>query len=151
MAGIKFDITGDNQHFINSLTETRNAVRTTTKEIESQGVSIEKYFSNLKSAAMAAAAGFSAKQFINQMMQVRGEFQKLEVAFKNGMVITGKVIGYVQSGLNVIFEGVRLFVPASRIPNKDNDLKSYLGKKIECKIIEFNRAKNRYIGSQMDI
>ena len=81
MAGIKFDITGDNQHFINSLTETRNAVRTTTKEIESQGVSIEKYFSNLKSAAMAAAAGFSAKQFINQMMQVRGEFQKLEVAF----------------------------------------------------------------------
>ena len=67
------------------------------------------------------------------------------------MAVTGKVIGYVESGLNVIFEGVRLFVPASRIPNKDNDLKSYLGKKIECKIIEFNRAKNRYIGSQMDI
>ena len=84
-------------------------------------------------------------------LELQKGIEELEHAFKNGLIITGKVIGYVESGLNVIFEGVRLFVPASRIPNKDNDLKSYLGKKIECKIIEFNRAKNRYIGSQMDI
>ena len=84
-------------------------------------------------------------------LELQKGIEELERAFKNGLAITGKVIGYVESGLNVIFEGVRLFIPASRIPNKDNDLKSYLGKKIECKIIEFNRAKNRYIGSQMDI
>ncbi len=84
-------------------------------------------------------------------LELQNGIKGLEHAFKNGLAIKGKVIGYVQSGLNVIFEGVRLFVPASRMPNKDNDLKSYLGKTIEFKIIEFNRAKNRYIGSQLDI
>ena len=84
-------------------------------------------------------------------LELQKGIKMLEHAFKNGLAIKGKVIGYVQSGLNVIFEGVRLFIPASRMPNKDDDLKSYLGKEVEFKIIEFNRAKNRYIGSQLDI
>ena len=82
MAGIHFDITADNTHFINSLNQTRNALRTTIKDIESQGITTEQYFKNIKQAAGALAAGFSAKAFVNQIVQVRGEFQQLEVAFK---------------------------------------------------------------------
>ena len=82
MAGIHFDITADNTHFINSLNQTRSALRATVKEIESQGITTEQYFKNIKQAAGALAAGFSAKAFINQIVQVRGEFQQLEVAFK---------------------------------------------------------------------
>ena len=82
MAGLHFDITADNTHFINSLNQTRNAVRSTVKEIEQQGLTTEQFFNNIKQTAAAIAAGFSAKSFINQMVQVRGEFQQLEVAFK---------------------------------------------------------------------
>ena len=82
MAGLHFDITADNTHFINSLNQTRNAVRSTVKEIEQQGLTTEQFFNNIKQAATALAAGFSAKAFVNQMVQVRGEFQQLEVAFK---------------------------------------------------------------------
>lgn len=82
MAGLHFDITADNTHFINSLNQTRNAVRATIKDIESQGITTEQYFNNIKQAATALAAGFSTKAFVSQMVNVRGEFQQLEVAFK---------------------------------------------------------------------
>ena len=75
MAGLKFDITADNSHFINSLDQTRNAVRSTVKEIEKQGLTTEQFFNNLQKTASAIAAGFSAKAFVNQIIQIRGEFQ----------------------------------------------------------------------------
>ena len=84
-------------------------------------------------------------------LEAQKGIQELENAYKNGTLITGKVIGYVESGLNVIFEGARLFIPISRISDKSSDLRSYLGKEITFKVIEFSRAKNRYIGSQKDI
>lgn len=82
MPGIKFDIIADNSHFIKSFNETRAAIHSTKKEIESTGLSIDQIFTNLKQAAGALTVGFSAQQFIRQIVQVRGEFQQLEVAFK---------------------------------------------------------------------
>lgn len=82
MAGIKFDMILDDSPFVNSLNRMRNAVRAAVKDIESQGITTEQYFKNIKQAAGALAAGFSAKVFVNQIVQVRGEFQQLEVAFK---------------------------------------------------------------------
>lgn len=47
MAGIAFDITGDNSNFLRKLEEARNGVRNTSRQIEESGLSIEKIFGRL--------------------------------------------------------------------------------------------------------
>lgn len=81
MAGLHFDITGDNSNFLRKLEETRNGVVKTSRKIEESGMSIEQMFDRMAKAAAAFGAGFSAQQFASQVMKVRGEFQQLEVAF----------------------------------------------------------------------
>lgn len=79
---LHFDITGDNSNFLRKLDEARNGVRTTSKQIEESGMSIEQMFGRMTKAAAAFGAGFTAKELINNVVRVRGEFQQLEVAFK---------------------------------------------------------------------
>lgn len=78
---LHFDITGDNSNFLRKLDEARNGVRSTSKQIEESGMSIEQTFGRMAKGAAALGAGFSAQQFVSQVMKVRGEFQQLEVAF----------------------------------------------------------------------
>ena len=82
MAGIHFDITGDNSNFLRRLQEVENGVRDTSKQIEQSGLGIEELFDRMAKAAAAFGAGFTAKELISNIVQVRGEFQQLEVAFK---------------------------------------------------------------------
>jgi tape measure domain-containing protein len=82
MAGLHFDITGDNSNFIRKLHECENGVRNTSKQIEQSGLSIEDLFNRMTKAAAAFGAGFTAKELISNIAQVRGEFQQLEAAFK---------------------------------------------------------------------
>jgi tape measure domain-containing protein len=81
MAGLHFDITGDNSNFLHKLEETRNGVRTTSKQIEESGMSIEQMFGRMTTAAAAFGISLGAKQLISDITRVRGEFQQLEVAF----------------------------------------------------------------------
>lgn len=82
MAGLHFDITGDNSNFIRKLHECENGVRNTSKQIEQSGLGIEDLFNRMTKAATAFGAGFTAKELITNIARVRGEFQQLEVAFK---------------------------------------------------------------------
>lgn len=81
MAGLDFIIRGDNSDFLNKLKEIQNGVRSTAYKIEQSGMTIEDMFSRLTKAAAAFGAGFSATEFVKQIVRVRGEFQQLEVAF----------------------------------------------------------------------
>lgn len=81
MAGLHFDITGDNSNFMRKLQETESGVKSTSKQIEESGMSVEQMFSRMTKAAAAFGAGFSAQQLVSQITKVRGEFQQLEVAF----------------------------------------------------------------------
>ena len=74
-------ITGDNQGFINALNGAREGVRKAAQDIEKSGMSIEQFFDRIKNAAALSLAGFSAKEFIQKVASIRGEFQQLEVAF----------------------------------------------------------------------
>lgn len=47
MAGLHFDITGDNSNFMRKLNETRNGVQATSKQIEDSGMSIEQMFGRM--------------------------------------------------------------------------------------------------------
>lgn len=82
MAGIHFDITGDNSNFLRRLREVENGVKDTSRQIEQSGLGIEELFNRMTKAAAAFGAGFTAKELISNIVQVRGEFQQLEVAFK---------------------------------------------------------------------
>ena len=78
---LKWDMTGDNYHFLKALKESEDGVRHTSQVIEREGGSIETTFKRIQQAAALSVAGFSAQAFIRQAASIRGEFQKLEVAF----------------------------------------------------------------------
>lgn len=79
---IKFAITGDNKGFLTSMEGVRSSVRSTMQDVEKSGMGVEQMFDRLKKAAALSFAGFSAKELISDIMDVRGQFQQLEVAFK---------------------------------------------------------------------
>ncbi len=81
MAGLKFDITGDNGNMLSALQGVQNGVRQTQRVVEQSGQGIEQAFSKVQSAAAAAAGAFSAKELVRNVLEVRGQFQQLEVAF----------------------------------------------------------------------
>src|ERR1700749_1974995 len=86
------------------------------------------------------------------MSKKRARFEKawrrIEAAAESGEPVEGTVIEVVKGGL-IIDLGVRGFLPASlvdirRVPNLDE----YLGKPIECKVIELNRSRNNVVLSR---
>lgn len=81
MAGLKFDITGDNSNMLSALQGVQNGVRQTEKVVEQSGAGIEEMFGKMQSAATAMIGAFSLQQLASKVMSVRGEFQQLEVAF----------------------------------------------------------------------
>ena len=81
MAGLKFDITGDNGNMLSALQGVQNGVRQTQRVVEQSGHSIEQLFGKIQSAAAGIATAFSAKELVSKVLEVRGEFQQLEVAF----------------------------------------------------------------------
>ena len=81
MAGLKFDITGDNGNMLSALEGVQNGVKQTQKVVEQSGSGIEEMFGKMQSAATAVIGAFSAQQFASKVLSIRGEFQQLEVAF----------------------------------------------------------------------
>ena len=81
MAGLHFDITGDNSNFLRKLREVETGVTNTSKEIEKNGLGIEDMFNKMTKAAAAFGAGFTAKELIQNIIQARGEIKQLELAF----------------------------------------------------------------------
>ena len=78
--------------------------------------------------------------------------QKIQEAFENKEVLTGTVEKAVSGGLSVIYDGVKLFVPASLISDTfERDLTKYVGQNIEFVITEFNPMKRRIIGDRKKI
>lgn len=81
MAGIKFDITGDNSNMLSALQGVQNGVRQTARTVEQSGMSIEDVFKRIGSTATFAITGMSLQSLSRQIAQTRGEFQQLEIAF----------------------------------------------------------------------
>lgn len=100
MAGIHFNITGDNSNFLRRLHEVENGVKNTSKQIEQSGLGIEELFNRMTKAAAAFGAGFTAKELISNIVQVRGEFQQLEVAFKTMLGSEDKANSLMQQLVN---------------------------------------------------
>lgn len=69
-------------------------------------------------------------------------------ALENNALLTGKVKEVVKGGVILIYNGVRVFVPASQCSvGKDGDVSVLAGQEVPFKIIEVNQFKKRVIGS----
>ncbi|MDO4960753.1 MAG: 30S ribosomal protein S1 [Eubacteriales bacterium] len=78
--------------------------------------------------------------------------QKIQEAFDNKEVLTGTVERAVNGGLSVVYDGVKLFVPASLVSDTfERDLTKYVGQDIDFIITEFNPQKHRIIGDRKRI
>lgn len=81
MGGLHFYVTADTSNFNRKLQDIERRIREFSSNVEEQGMSIDGMFQRIAKAAAAMGAAFSAKEFVQKAVQVRGEFQKLEVAF----------------------------------------------------------------------
>ncbi len=75
--------------------------------------------------------------------------KKLEEAFNNKTVLKAKVVKVLDGGLSVVYEGARVFIPASLVSDTyEKDLNKYFGQEIEFMITEFNPKRRRVIGDR---
>lgn len=71
---------------------------------------------------------------------------------ENGTVLPVKIEGIVNGGAIAMVEGIRGFIPASRLSlSYIENLEDYLLKEIEVKVIEVNQAENRLVLSAREI
>ena len=82
MPSIKFDTIVETAKVVSGFRDIQNAVHQTAERVEKDGKSIDDVISNIQNSMNIAIGGWSIGKFINQMMQVRGQFQQTEMAFK---------------------------------------------------------------------
>lgn len=86
-----------------------------------------------------------------RLAQDRGN-KRLEEAFNNHEVLTGKVVQVVEGGLSVVVEDTRVFIPASLVSDTfERDLSKYRDGDIEFIITEFNPRRRRIIGDRKQL
>lgn len=82
MPSIKFDTIVETAKVVSGFRDIQNAVHQTAEKVEKDGKSIDDVISNIQKSMNIAIGGWSIGKFVNQMMQVRGQFQQTEMAFK---------------------------------------------------------------------
>ncbi len=82
MPSIKFDTIIETAKVVSGFRDIQNAVHQTAEKVEKDGKSIDDVISNIQNSFNIAIGGWSIGKFVNQMMQVRGQFQQTEMAFK---------------------------------------------------------------------
>lgn len=71
---------------------------------------------------------------------------------KNHTTLSVKIEGIVNGGAIAMVEGIRGFIPASRLSlSYIEDLETYLLKEIEVRVIDVNQAENRLVLSAREI
>lgn len=75
-------------------------------------------------------------------------WDKISEVLESGEIINAKVKEAVKGGYIVLYDAIRIFVPASQsgVP-MNGDVNSIVGKTMPCRIIEVNKQKKRVIGS----
>lgn len=90
MAGVKFDITGSANGFIAATRQAEAAAGKMARRVESEGNVLDSMFKKLASGAATLFTMHTAGRFVSEVANVRGEFQKLEVAFETMLQSKGK-------------------------------------------------------------
>lgn len=122
MEGLHFDITGDNKSLVNSLREAQQAMgntiglieqggRQVNSEMDKMGQGIENTFKRIAQAAAGVFAVSQAKQMVSQIIDVRKEFQSLELSFQT-------LMGSASAGKKM-FQDITQFATSTPMLEKD--------------------------------
>lgn len=100
MPSLKFDAVIETVKVISGFKAIQNAVHKTAATVESEGKSIDDIINKIQNTANIAIGGWSIGKFVNQMMQVRGQFQQTEMAFKTMLQSEEKAKDLMQQLIN---------------------------------------------------
>ena len=79
-------------------------------------------------------------------------WDKVQQYLEDGTVLSLKIGGIVNKGVIVYVDGIRGFIPASRLSlSYIEDLESYLLKDIEVQVIDVDQANNRLVLSAREL
>lgn len=81
MAGVKFDIEGDESGFVGAARRAENAAKDMGKSVTNEGKALDDMFKKIAGGVATMAAGLSATALTKKIFDIRSEFQQLEVAF----------------------------------------------------------------------
>lgn len=101
MPSLKFDAVIETAKVTSGFKDIQNAVHNTAETVKSEGESIEEVINKIKNAANIAIGGWSIGKFVNQMMQVRGQFQQTEMAFKTMLQSEEKANDLMQQMIHI--------------------------------------------------
>ena len=82
MAGLNFAFTGDNANFMRALKEVTAGVHDATRQIESEGVNIEQFFTRIRNLGALSFAGFGIGEIVSKVKDTRAYFQDIESSMK---------------------------------------------------------------------
>lgn len=100
MPSLKFDAVIETGKVVSGFRDIQNAVHKTAATIESEGKSIDDIINKIQNTANIAIGGWSIGKFVSQMMQVRGQFQQTEMAFKTMLQSEEKAKDLMQQLIN---------------------------------------------------
>jgi len=87
-------------------------------------------------------------QLSKKRVDEKNNWSRIEEAFENASPIKAVVTDVTNGGLIVTSSGVRIFVPASQVSDRYvEDLRGYLRKPVEIRIIDYNKQKRKFVGS----
>lgn len=96
-----------------------------------------------------SATGLVILSHIEAREQV--SFRDIEQAHEKKTAITGKIVRAVKGGV-IVNVGAEAFMPASQIDlRRVNDIESWVGREVECLVIEFMPRKSRIILSRRQL
>lgn len=82
MAELNFTISVNNQQVMRKLAEIQTEMRRTAKVAEESGTGLDKFADKLGKLAASMGLAFGAKELVQNLVKIRGEFQQLDVAFR---------------------------------------------------------------------
>lgn len=100
MSSLKFDAVIETGKVVSGFQDIQNAVHKTAATVESEGKSIDDIINKIQNTANIAIGGWSIGKFVSQMMQVRGQFQQTEMAFKTMLQSEEKAKDLMQQLIN---------------------------------------------------
>lgn len=84
MSSLHFEVSADNSQLKKALSESEQAVKKTARAIEQSGTSVDEFFQKAQGYLSVVGGLFAVRgvsDFVQQVANVRGEFQQLEIAF----------------------------------------------------------------------
>lgn len=100
MPSLKFDAVIETGKVVSGFQDIQNAVHKIAATVESEGKSIDDIINKIQNTANIAIGGWSIGKFVSQMMQVRGQFQQTEMAFKTMLQSEEKAKDLMQQLIN---------------------------------------------------